>query len=158
MRRDLHKTVNKLGGEVVFFHEKAGVAVISGLNEDSAKELSSARGVQQVEPEVNIQLESVKTDGVYEAQISDLGVMNDNPGGAFFFARQWHLNAISAPEAWEAGKTGSSDVTVAILDTGIDYTYPDLVGLVDLDRSVFFIPEDDAFVQQFFPGAHPIAD
>lgn len=158
IRRDLGEFVSSRGGEILFSHEGAGFALISGISKEEAIELAGRNGVSQVEAEVEIQLESVKTDGVHEAQISNLGVMNDNPGGAFFFARQWHLNAISAPDVWAAGKTGSSDVTVAILDTGIDYTYPDLAGLVDLDRSVSFIPGDDAFVQQFFPGAHPIAD
>ncbi len=158
IRRDLSDFVASKGGEILFSHEGAGFALISGISEDEAIELAGKNGVSLVEAEVEIQLESIKTDGVHEAQISGLGVANENPGGAFFFARQWHLNAISAPAAWAAGKTGSADVTVAILDTGIDYTYPDLAGLVDLERSVSFIPQDDAFVQQFFPGAHPIAD
>jgi subtilisin family serine protease len=53
---------------------------------------------------------------------------------------------------------GSADVTVAILDTGIDYTYPDLNGLVDLTRSVSLIPEDDEYVDFFFPGKHHVTD
>ena len=60
-----------------------------------------------------------------------------------------------APEAWAAGHLGSRDVVVAILDTGIDYTNPDLAGLVDLDRSISFVPED---VTRHYPGRLPFSD
>ena len=82
----------------------------------------------------------------------------DNPAGAFFFARQWHFPAIQADKAWAAGRFGSDDVTVAILDTGIDYTNPDLAGRVDLSRSISFLPDEDALVQAFFPSKNLITD
>lgn len=158
IHRNLGKVVNNVGGTIDFVHQGAGVAIISGLTEEAALELSKSNGINQMEPEVFVQLESEMMNEPDQVLLGGESVLNNNPGGAFFFARQWHLNAISAPDAWSAGKTGSEDVTVAILDTGIDYTYPDLVGLVDLDRSVSFIPGDDALVNNFFPGAHPIAD
>ena len=67
--------------------------------------------------------------------------------GDYYFNEQWALNNtgqqflclipglcfyagtpgadIDAPEAWEIS-TGSSDVTVAVIDSGIDYSHPDL--------------------------------
>ena len=47
---------------------------------------------------------------------------------------------------------------VAILDSGLDYTHPDLAGRVDLAASRSLQPFDDAMLQLRFPGAHPIAD
>lgn len=44
-----------------------------------------------------------------------------------FYSEQWGLEKINAPEAW-ATTTGSSDVIVAVIDTGIDRDHPDLEG------------------------------
>ena len=41
------------------------------------------------------------------------------------YYKLWGMEAINAPYAWTIG-TGSDDVYVAVIDTGIDYTHPDL--------------------------------
>lgn len=63
--------------------------------------------------------------GIYFTQ-PQWGLYNDgynNGWGGLFRAD------IKAPEAW-AINTGSPDVIIAILDTGIDYTHPDLAGKI----------------------------
>jgi len=42
------------------------------------------------------------------------------------YSSQWNLSMIQAPEAWDITK-GNSSVKVGIIDTGIDYTHPDLI-------------------------------
>lgn len=41
------------------------------------------------------------------------------------YPNQWHLPKIAAPTAW-SNTTGSSSVTIAICDTGVDSSHPDL--------------------------------
>ena len=49
-------------------------------------------------------------------------------------------------------------VTAAILDSGIDYDNFDLNGLVDLSRSVSFVPSDDAILTALFPTRNKLDD
>ena len=46
------------------------------------------------------------------------------PNDPFYF-NQWALNKIDAPDAWEIS-TGSRQVIVAVIDTGVDYNHRDL--------------------------------
>ena len=41
--------------------------------------------------------------------------------------KQWDMRKIEAPRAWDLVK-GSKDIVVAVVDSGIDYTHPDLKG------------------------------
>ncbi len=41
------------------------------------------------------------------------------------YPSQWALPRISAPKAWDAD-TGSPDIVIAMIDTGLDYNHPDL--------------------------------
>jgi type VII secretion-associated serine protease mycosin len=49
------------------------------------------------------------------------------PNDTRYSTYQWNLPQIRAPYAW-AVSTGSSDVIVAVLDSGVDLTHPDLEG------------------------------
>jgi len=81
------------------------------------QDYSSCPDVEYAEPNYHVQL---------------CGFPNDND-----FDKQWNLHNsgqtggtedadIDAPEAWDS-ETGDSDIIIAILDLGVDYTHPDLV-------------------------------
>ncbi|MFD7077926.1 S8 family serine peptidase [Nocardioides sp. NPDC059952] len=58
---------------------------------------------------------------------------------------------IGAPEAWAAGFEGKG-ATVAVLDTGIDATHPDVSDQVDEARS--FVPDQEATTDPHGHGTH----
>src|SRR6266446_4886404 len=153
------------GGVVEGAYDQLGFAVVSGVSSDGAARLAKIPGVASVAPDVEFAIEGA---GETEALAAgDPGIESAAaPQTASQFARQWNMRAIQADAAWAGGALGSSNVTVAILDTGIDYQWPDLVGRVDLSRSISLRPDEDARLAAavaagFFPASllplHPIA-
>lgn len=61
----------------------------------------------------------VEADAIARPQLS--------PDDPRYDAHQWAPQRIGAPEAWDT-TTGSSDVIVAVLDSGLDMAHEDLVG------------------------------
>lgn len=151
---DFAASVAAAGGSVVFAHAGVGLAAVSGLSDEGALTLGASSDVASMDADTYTVLDA-PTDLSIES--SDAVQSTANPAGAFFFRRQWHMQAIGAPAAWAAGQLGSSSTKVGIIDTGIDYTNLDLAGLVDatLSRSFVVDPVPAAAV---IAGARPYAD
>jgi len=60
-----------------------------------------------------------------------------NPNDSFF-ASLWGMEKIDAPLAWDRS-TGATSVVIGVVDTGIDYTHPDLVENVWTAPSAFSV-------------------
>lgn len=150
--------INQNGGRLEGLREDLGFAVVSGLSADAAGRLRGAAGVGAVEADIEFALEPLVEAETVDA--TDVIESATAPQTASQFGRQWNMRAVAAPNAWAAGFLGSSDVKVAILDTGIDYLWPDLNGRVDLTRSISLRPDEDARLAFWFPGTtrHPITD
>src|SRR6266576_940189 len=149
---DFANRVARLGGTIEAALDSIGVAAVTGLSDVAVTELGAAADIRAVEPDP---MTSLRDDGEATDEAAVPADATASPTGAQFYARQWNLRAVSAPDAWAAGHLGSRDVVVAILDTGIDYANPDLAGLVDLDRSISLVPED---VTRHYPGRLPFSD
>ena len=144
---DFVDRVSRLGGTIDAALDSIGVAAVTGLSEAGVAELAAGADIRAVEPDprTSPRDDGEPTDGPPNEAGGEALATADataSPTSAQFYARQWNMRAVFAPEAWAAGYLGSRDVKVAILDTGIDYLHPDLVGLVDLAHSKSFVPED----------------
>jgi len=158
---DFAERVATLGGSIEASLDSIGVATVTGLSDGAAAELAAEPDVRKVEPDVVMALPADAAGDEVASELlatADVSASTTSPTSAQFYARQWNIRAVFADQAWAAGFLGSRDVVVAILDSGIDYTHPDLAGLVDLSRSKSFAPEEDPVVAAMFPGRLPISD
>lgn len=148
--------VAALGGEVIFAHE-VGIAAVAGLSTAAATTLAANSGVAAVDADAYTLLEEGDASSV---EAADAVIESPaNPATAVRYPRQWNMQVIKANQAWAAGKLGSASVRVGIVDTGLDYLHPDLVGRVDLALSKSFLSAaENARVQVANPGAHQVAD
>ena len=85
----------------------------------------------RLEPGTSVQAAAAafeRRPGVRYAQPNHRYHLDQIPNDTLF-PDLWGMTKIDAPGAWDTN-TGSSAVTVAVVDTGIDYTHPDLQGNV----------------------------
>jgi len=156
---DISRELSANGGRLEGLHEQLGFAVVAGITADAAGRLAKGSAVSFVEPDIEFTIEPMSEAQALDAV--DPGTESATaPQNAALFALQWNMRAIRAEAAWAGGFLGSSTVSVAILDTGIDYLWPDLNGRVDLTRSISLRSDEDARLQTWFGalGRHPITD
>lgn len=110
----LHAILSSTGAEEHDFIPALDVRVIRVPQHASQKLIQAL--------ERNKQIEYVEPDPVATA----IGTANDP---YFTGGNQWYLSKISAPAAWDL-TTGSSEVVVAVLDTGVLASHPDISGKV----------------------------
>src|SRR2546429_988081 len=117
---DFGERAAQLGGVVDASLDSIGVAAVTGLSDGAAAELAARTDIRAVEPDVAMPLpnEDVAADGAAADEAVSEGLApadaNPAPAKAQFYARQWNLRAVFAPEAWAAGHLGSRDVKGAI--------------------------------------------
>ena len=169
---DFEARVVARGGTIDAIMNGPGLAIVSGLSDVGAADLASTEGVRDVTAdgivgpdgpeeltvadamEATAATPDASADGFAECHAS-----SSRPAQARYYRRQWNLCAIRAYAAWNAGFVGSPDVSVFLLDTGIDYRQPDLAGLVDLSRSISLVPaSSDEYALADAQGVLPIMD
>ncbi len=52
-------------------------------------------------------------------------------------AKQWALGKMKLPAAWDIARDNPEDVVVALIDTGVDYTHPDLQDHIWINKPEF---------------------
>jgi serine protease len=109
-------------------NERLGYMAIELPDEASAQARASVKKALEKRPTVAYVEENV----TYETQVAP----NDP-----YFDSQYAPEQVNAPSAWDT-TFGSTDVTVAIIDTGAEYTHEDLSVLYASDPGYDFVDDD----------------
>ncbi|HZG04139.1 MAG TPA: S8 family serine peptidase [Streptomyces sp.] len=125
----VEREIAEAGGTVVVTHRKIGVIVAHSANPGFAEAMREVRGVHSAGATRTAPLKSAGTTEVGAPQYVD-GAEGAAPRAAGDGAEPlegdlWGLRAIRADEAAKVNP-GSDRVTVAVIDTGVDDTHPDL--------------------------------
>ncbi|QKG85439.1 peptidase S8 [Kroppenstedtia pulmonis] len=132
-------------GKMRSAHQDAEAKVVSenkevGFQVVKVKEQSVKEAVKEYQANPNVEYAEPNT--IFKA----MDVPNDPD-----FSKQWGLETVKAPAAWDV-TTGSKDVKVAIVDTGVDYEHEDLKGKVELGGD--YIDHDDDPMDENGHGTH----
>ncbi|GAA3307117.1 S8 family serine peptidase [Streptomyces cinereospinus] len=126
----VRQAIAAAGGTVVTTYDKIGVIVVHSANPDFGALIREARGVQSAGATRTAPLVSAGTteqdaaDYLTAAEAAKVEAAA-TAGSEPLEADQWDLRAIGADKAAQIDP-GSRDVTVAVIDTGVDDTHPDL--------------------------------
>jgi lantibiotic leader peptide-processing serine protease len=123
-------TVSNAGGTLVANYSQIGVAIARSSDPNFATTVQQDGNVAG----------AARTDG-FATKVSDVmagsgpaGAPIPAPGSDNLSSLQWDMNQINAPQA-HAVNGGSPDVVVGDIDTGLDFTHPDLAPNVDFADS-----------------------
>ncbi|MEW1688210.1 S8 family peptidase [Streptomyces sp. NPDC091265] len=137
--KQVRKAVERAGGTVVIAYDRIGVLVVHSQNPDFAQSIRRVRGVASAG--------ATRTNPIVPQATKDIGVeqpltaQQERSAAARATADQdpmeplqWDLSAIKADKAHEKS-LGSRKVTVAVIDTGVDDTHPDIAPNFDRGAS-----------------------
>ncbi|TVL90721.1 S8 family serine peptidase [Streptomyces sp. SAJ15] len=138
--RVVQKAIADAAGKVVIAYDKIGVIVVHSANPDFAKVMREVRGVLSAGATRTAPLSAQSTTDIGTPKLLSekeqrAVAARAEAGQDPLQPLQWDLPAIKADKAHEKS-LGSRDVTVAVIDTGVDDTHPDLAPNFDRAASV----------------------
>lgn len=129
------------GGEIVSSIPEIGISIVSSKDANFINNTLKNRNVQSVVPDYEIAwIRNDEGEQVVDVreEVTPFSIGDYEP----FYGYLWGMDAIDAPQAWNAGFTGAG-TSVFVLDSGIDAEHPDLAPNLNTNLSASFIQGED---------------
>ena len=133
---DAAERIERAGGRLLAEYDQIGVALAESGDDAFAERLGRDKRVQAISRDEPIA--AIDPEGELAAE----GDLPNEPAtdADTFSPLQWNMRQIHAPEA-HAITGGSPAVAVAVIDTGIEPTHPDLINNLDPSKSTSCVPQ-----------------
>ncbi|MGW6915047.1 S8 family peptidase [Kitasatospora sp. NPDC054939] len=128
----VEKAVTALGGSVVYSYSQIGVVIARSTDPQFAAKLRNAKGVDSVGAS---RTKGITAADTQKAEVAAEPTAAPAQGAEPYEANQWDLRQIGADKAHKLS-LGSRQVTVGVLDSGIEGTHEDLAANIDAAKSV----------------------
>jgi hypothetical protein len=148
---EVEKMVSDAGGTIVSRVPEIGAISVSSADENFGTAMEQNVAVRAADlagkmrlilPDQDLGLASAENNGgTYSPPGAD-----GQPGTEPLWNQQWDKMRMNVSTASYTAQPGKRDVTVAILDTGLDEIHPDIAPNLDVARSRSFVPEEQ-FIQ-----------
>jgi subtilisin family serine protease len=127
--KDASSTIAAAGGSLVYAYNQIGVAIAKSSDASFRDNLLKDSRVENASATAGFATK-LRDEQVEAGGPPDSALPNSPVGEDPLFPLQWDMRQIHAPEA-HAITGGSPSVLVGDIDTGLDYTHPDLAANVD---------------------------
>ncbi|MFH8618321.1 S8 family peptidase [Streptomyces sp. NPDC017979] len=137
--KSVKKAIAAAGGTIVTSYDRIGVIVVHSQNPAFGPTIRAVKGVQsagatRTAPIAAVQDTAIDSERPLTSQEAAEAARVADGGQDPLEPLQWSLPAIKADKAHER-TLGSKKVTVAVIDTGVDDTHPDLAPNFDVRAS-----------------------
>ncbi len=103
--------------------------------ENAIEALNANPNVEYAEPNYIGTFDAIPNDPYFDFSTSNHPYFNYQHNPVYSKMDQWNMRRIGAPDAWDI-ETGSADVLVGVIDSGVYYDHGDLASNIDLATGI----------------------
>ena len=148
LTKSVENSLKTSGSEIISSIPEIGISIVSSKDVNFIENTMKKKNIDAVVPDYEIAW--IPTSKGIEANLPEATPSIGSTEPYYYYDYLWGLEAIDAPDAWNAGFTGSG-ARVFALDSGIDAEHVELAPNLNTSLSASFVPGEDWNVLESTP-------